>query len=142
MLTFATAGLTILTNPRRPEAAYVVRARLLCSQARYLETRAAAAVVLAKQLRAKLTSSWLRRFTTNDALGLTVVRCAWCGRMRTADGKLWLKSRASTPEFIRTLRVSHGMCPACKNQKWLSESAEDVMITGACVEPASQEATN
>ena len=98
---------------------------------------------LAKQLRAKIAHRWLTRFTCDDPLGLTVVRCAWCGRMRTSDGKLWLISAASASEITRSLRVSHGLCPGCKKQKWLSASVENqAMLAGGCVESAGQEARN
>jgi len=133
MLKFAQAGLTP-TNPEPDEGAHVMRARLLCAQARSLKVRAALAVLVARQLRATLRTGWLRRFTTDDPLGLTVVSCAWCGRMRTADGRLWVMSPTS-PEIMRALRVSHGMCPVCKKHRWLSAAPEkQAMMVGACVE--------
>jgi hypothetical protein len=132
MLTYATAGLTVLINQKSLDFAHQVRARLLCAEARYLKVRAAAAALDSKQLREKLVESWLRRFTSDDPLGLTVVCCAWCGRMRTADGKLWLKRRTRMPEIARDLRVSHGICPACRNQKWLSTPVEgEAMVAGS-----------
>ncbi len=40
-----------------------------------------------------------------------VVTCAWCHRVRTADG-LWLPLEAFLPEG-GSLRVTHGICPDC-----------------------------
>jgi hypothetical protein len=112
------------------------RARLLCAQARSLRVRAASAVLSAGQLRARLRTEWLRRFTTDDPLGPTVVSCAWCGRMRTANGRLWVMSPAR-PEITRELRVSHGMCPVCRKHRWLGAATEkEAMLVGACIESA------
>ena len=133
MLKFAPTGLTP-SNPEPREPAHVMQARLLCAQARSLRVRAALAVLAARQLRARLKDGWLRRFTTDDPLGPTVVSCAWCGRMRTADGRHWVMSPTSA-ENMRALRVSHGMCPVCRKHRWLSASTEQqAMMIGACVE--------
>jgi len=135
MLSYATARLIVLTaETPAGKPVHIIRARLLCAEARYLKERAASAVQCAQRLRASCAASWMRRFTSADPLGPTMVRCAWCGRMRTSDGKLWLMSPAGAQPVMEVVRVSHGMCPLCRKQKWLNGPRQsDALLADACV---------
>lgn len=45
--------------------------------------------------------------------------CAWCRRVRTADGR-WLPVGEFLPDD-RKLRISHGICPGCR-ARWIERS--------------------
>jgi hypothetical protein len=50
-----------------------------------------------------------------DAASGVAVACAWCTRVRTADGR-WMPIRQFLPDDTEHFTLSHGICAACWEQ--------------------------
>jgi hypothetical protein len=83
------------------------------SRAEALRTRAAGTLRAAREVVAGSEAARLARYGQPAGAHVVVAPCAWCGRVRSADGLAWraVVIRASVGGPVR---ATHTICPQCE----------------------------